>query len=129
MLVSVLFLSSCGNSSNSNLSMEVPVDSVGFAVTALQMDSVMCRLNRVPAQTDYIEPFIGCISPHDDYQYIITSHPALLENIKSGTVIMFGVAHKAAGLGLSDSLVFDSHRYWAGPYGNGIPPQEDNETA
>ena len=118
LLTTLMIFASCGRSENKSLSVRVPVDSVGFAVTAKQMDSVMARLERVPLQTDYTEPWIGCISPHDDYQYVNNIYPAILGNIKSGTVILFGVAHKAATLGLSDSLVFDSHESWSGPYGN-----------
>ena len=57
------------------------------------------------------------ICPHDDYAYAGWLYPAVLRNIKASTVIIFGVAHKAALFNLENQLVFDSYKTWNGPYG------------
>ncbi|TFH33915.1 MAG: AmmeMemoRadiSam system protein B [Bacteroidia bacterium] len=107
----------CQGPQTNIVSVRIPIDSVGFAVTAKQMDIVMSRLSweALPATAD---PWKVVISPHDDYQYVSDIYPLLLQNIKSDVVILFGVAHRAASLGLEDSLVFDNFDYWSGPYGN-----------
>lgn len=117
-LVLTVISSSCRNQVESGISVRYPVDSVGFAVTSAQMDSVMSRLTLDTINEISSAPWQVAISPHDDYQYVNNIYPMLLHNIKSDIVILFGVAHRAASLGLSDSLVFDSHDYWSGPYGN-----------
>lgn len=119
MALSILIISSCTTGKrDAALSIRYPIDSVGFAVTAQQMDGVMSRLSWYPDTVNGDNPWKVCISPHDDYIYVNDIYPQLLQNIKSDIVILFGVAHKAASLGLADSLVFDSHDYWSGPYGN-----------
>lgn len=45
-------------------------------------------------------------------------YPELLQNIKAHNLILIGVAHKAAQLGIEGSLVFDSYTYWKGPWKN-----------
>ena len=44
-------------------------------------------------------------------------YPAVLKNIQAGTIIIFGVAHKAGSFNLENQLVFDSFSAWHGPYG------------
>ena len=104
-----------------------PVDSVGFATTARQMDSVMNRIftiqgrkildawkrNNVEKRTAWKV----AVCPHDDYCYAGWLYPEVLQNIKATTVILIGVAHKAKKFGLEDKIVFDDFDQWAEPYG------------
>ena len=103
------------------------VDSVGFATTSLQMDSIINRINYTQgellqnainnADIDSNTTWKTCISPHDDYAYVGYLYPAVLNNVKAKTVIIFGVAHKAKNYGLENKIIFDSFDYWQGPYG------------
>lgn len=99
------------------------VDTVGFAHLDWQVDSVMNRINRtyatelISARVDPKTAWRVAICPHDDYTYASWQYPAILRNIEARTVIIFGVAHKARQLGISDRIVFDSYPYWHGPYG------------
>jgi AmmeMemoRadiSam system protein B len=80
------------------------------------MDSVMVRLDRKGwRKTDGI-PWKLAICPHDDYTYVGTLYPEVLQNIKAPNLIILGVAHKAARMGIEDSMVFDSYNYWKGPW-------------
>ena len=72
-----------------------PVDTVGFATHARQMDTLMKR-----------------ISTNHGWLY-----PAILQNIHAGTVILFGVAHKAKKFNLERKIIFDSFDAWKEPYG------------
>lgn len=102
-------------------------DTVGFAHTKAQMDSVMKRIIRTQPQElakkrkqagiDHNTVFKTVISPHDDYTYSGYTYPLALENVKAKTIILFGVAHKAKALGLENQLIFDSYTHWSGPYG------------
>ncbi len=104
-----------------------PVDTVGFASHAWQMDSVMARiprLNRLPegrkinyhAETRDFQK--AAICPHDDYVYAGWLYPEVLKNIHANTIILFGVAHKAKKFNIDNRLVFDSFDEWKEPYGN-----------
>jgi AmmeMemoRadiSam system protein B len=98
------------------------VDTVGFAHLGWQVDSVVNRISRTfpnELAAAKISPGTAwrvAISPHDDYTYASWQYPALLKNIKAKTVIIFGVAHKARQLNISDKIVFDSFPWWHGPY-------------
>jgi AmmeMemoRadiSam system protein B len=102
-----------------------PVDTVGFAQYAWQLDSVLARIERL--QNDRLamasEPLAGtaslrvAISPHDDYSYVGYLYPALLQHVYSDVVILFGVGHKAKQFGLEDKIVFGSYRTWKSPRG------------
>jgi MEMO1 family protein len=104
-----------------------PVDKVGFATRAYQMDSVMARIER--AYGDRINSTLDnagmqkfsqwkvAICPHDDYSYASWLYPAILRNVKAPTVILIGVAHKAKKYGLEDKMVFGTFDKWMGPYG------------
>lgn len=100
------------------------VDTVGFAHLGWQVDSLMNRINRLQsdelakAKDDNNTSWRVAICPHDDHTYVGWQYPALLGNIKAKTVIIFGVAHKARQLNISDQIVFDSYSYWHGPYSN-----------
>jgi AmmeMemoRadiSam system protein B len=122
-IISILIL---GCSTNSILRDEKDVrqmvDTVGFAHLDWQVDSLVNRINKTYANelsTVKVEPntvWRIAICPHDDYTYASWQYPALLRNLKAKTVIIFGVAHKARQLNVSDQIVFDSYSYWHGPY-------------
>ncbi|MCX6286349.1 MAG: AmmeMemoRadiSam system protein B [Bacteroidetes bacterium] len=104
-----------------------PVDPVGFATRSWQMDSVMNRITRLQGMKmnealDHgnIQNHMSwklAISPHDDYSYVGWLYPAVMRNVKAGTVILIGVAHKAKRFNVEGRMVFDSYDYWQGPYG------------
>ena len=101
-------------------------DTVGFAHLEQQMDVLMQRIDRQDAATlaralrdkgmSAADHWRMAIAPHDDYAYVGYLYPLVLANIKAGTVIVFGVAHKARQLDLEDQLIFDSFTHWRGPY-------------
>ena len=100
-------------------------DSIGFAVHSRQMDSIMQRikLNQADLLTAAVQSVPkqtvkAAISPHDDYTYAGWLYPAVLSQIKAGTVIIFGVAHKARKFNLENKIIFDSFSAWHGPYKN-----------
>lgn len=92
------------------------VDTVGFAQYSWQMDSLMARFDRTGWNRNEDLPWKLAICPHDDYTYVGKLYPELLQNIKAPNLILIGVAHRAAQLGIKDSLVFDSHTHWKGPW-------------
>jgi len=101
-------------------------DTVGFAHLEQQMEVLMQRIDRQDAATlaralrdkdmSAAAHWRMAIAPHDDYAYVGYLYPLVLANIKAGTVIVFGVAHKARQLDLEDQLIFDSFTHWRGPY-------------
>ena len=103
-------------------------DTVGFAHTSQQMDSVVKRIlktqenflkeKRKLAKVGHETVFKTVIAPHDDYTYAGYMYPLALQNIKAKTIILFGVAHNTGSLNLEKKLVFDSYTHWRGPYGN-----------
>ena len=99
------------------------VDTVGFAHLNWQMDSVTTRISSEFAnQLEGVvqEPgtsWRAAICPHDDYTYASWLYPAVLKNIRTNTVLIFGVAHKARIFKLENQLVFDSFDAWQGPFG------------
>jgi MEMO1 family protein len=131
-LILISFLFSSGsflspNLSAQNLLVRQPVDTVGFATSQRQMDSVMARIQRgqgsllrkslkkVGISGD--DAWKTIISPHDDYSYVGYLYPALFLNLKAKTIILFGVAHKARQMGIENRIVFDSYSYWKTPQG------------
>jgi MEMO1 family protein len=132
-LISTSFIFSIGIFLYSNLSAQPlrvrqPVDTVGFATTQRQMDSVMARIQRIQgpllrkslkeAGISRDDAWKTIISPHDDYTYVGYLYPALFQNIKAKTIILFGVAHKARQLGIENRIVFDSYPSWKTPKGH-----------
>jgi AmmeMemoRadiSam system protein B len=121
-------LTGCGKKDHEPLNVRTVVDTVGFPHTAAQTDSVMNRISRL--QGDVLEKlYTGfrldsstawktVICPHDDYAYAGYLYPLALRHIRAGTVLMFGVAHKAKQFGIEDRLVFGTYDAWKGPYGN-----------
>jgi len=102
-------------------------DTVGYAHTARQMDSLIGRIDRLYGkERKDILKFLGItpefswqvvICPHDDYSYAGDLYPYVMENLSASTVILFGVAHGVRKFGVEDQIVFDSFTHWRGPYG------------
>lgn len=124
LLIAVIVLNS---SLQAQLDPEVSIrglaDTLGYAHLDWQMDSVMARINALN-QDDLIrteqEPgtvWKTVICPHDDYTYAGWLYPAVLRNITAKTIIIFGVAHKARDFNLENQLIFDTFKFWHGPYG------------
>jgi len=93
-------------------------DTVGFAQYPWQMDSIMSRVEKTGWKSNPGTAWKLAVCPHDDYTYVGSLYPELLQNIKASTLILIGVAHKAAQLGIENNLVFDSFSYWKGPWKN-----------
>lgn len=93
-------------------------DTVGFAQYSWQMDSLMSRIVRAGWKKKEGLPWKLAICPHDDYTYVGELYPELCQNVKAPNLILIGVAHSAARLGIEDSLVFDSYSQWKGPWKN-----------
>ena len=102
----------------SDLKVRQLVDTVGFARYSWQMDSLMARMDRRGWKKKDGLPWKLVICPHDDYTYVGALYPELLQNIKARNLFLIGVAHKAARLGIEDSLVFGSFTSWKAPWGN-----------
>ncbi len=102
-------------------------DTVGYAHTPQQMDSIIQRINRMYGRDrenilyiHHVKPednWNMVICPHDDYQYAGQIYTFVLENVKTPLVLIFGVAHRAKDFNIQDRLVFDSYDQWQGPYG------------
>jgi AmmeMemoRadiSam system protein B len=103
------------------------VDTVGYATTAVQMDSVVAQGRALAAPRNEAlleqhrwtvnEAFAAAVCPHDDYYYAGRLYALLIPHIRAKTVIVFGVFHRAAVFDCRDKLVFDAFRAWRGPYG------------
>ncbi len=124
----IMVLSQCATKKNNSQNITRGLaDTVGFAHTAEQMDSVMQRIDRLYGKEresvfrmnkiDSQTAWQVIISPHDDYSYAGDLYPYVLNNLSAPTVILFGVAHKARNFGIEDKIVFDSFKQWRGPYG------------
>jgi MEMO1 family protein len=121
------FYFSC-NPENHESGIRQPVDSVGFATTSSQMDTILSRIEReqgyflrktlTDAGISENDRWKTVICPHDDYTYVGYLYPAVLKNLKAKNVILFGVAHKARQLNIENQVIFDSYRYWKAPKGN-----------
>jgi MEMO1 family protein len=119
----LLIISACRQQGLVESNIRPLVDTIGFAQYDWQMDSILARINRsqdlhtvMKESSDFSDAKV-VISPHDDYSYVGNLYPAALEHIKAGTVILFGVAHKAKLMNLQDQLIFDSYKAWKGPFG------------
>jgi AmmeMemoRadiSam system protein B len=102
----------------SGLNVRQLVDTIGFAQYSWQMDTIMARLNRKGWKRTEDAPWKLAVCPHDDYTYVGELYPGILQNMKAPNLILIGVAHKAASLGIEDSLVFDKFTFWKGPWKN-----------
>ncbi|MCX6320883.1 MAG: AmmeMemoRadiSam system protein B [Bacteroidia bacterium] len=94
------------------------IDTIGFAQYSWQMDSLMSRMDSAGWKKAEGSPWKMAICPHDDYTYVGTLYPELLQNIKAPNLILIGVAHRAVQLAIEDSLVFDNYTHWKGPWKN-----------
>ena len=73
-------------------------DTVGFAQYPWQMDSIMSRVEKTGWKSNPGTAWKLAVCPHDDYTYVGSLYPELLQNIKAPTLFLIGVAHKAAQL-------------------------------
>jgi AmmeMemoRadiSam system protein B len=97
------------------------VDTVGYASRAWQMDSIMARIAGTYGDTTVNcgkEDFYwkAAVSPHDDYTYANYMYVLGNKHIKAKTVFLIGVGHKARSFNLDNKIIFESFRYWQGPY-------------
>ena len=119
MLFSILFTMACTDLSkaeNETKNVRPQKDTIGFAQYPWQMDSLMARIERKGWERQTGEPWKMAICPHDDYTYVGELFPETLHNVKAPNVILIGVAHRAAAMGIEGSLVFDSYTHWQGPW-------------
>lgn len=124
----VWLISGCRQGTDHPENVRPVADTIGFAQYPDQMDEIVYRIQaHFGHQIDEMvrESGIGendawkvAICPHDDYAYAGFIYPAALRNVKAGTVILFGVAHKARLMNLENQLIFDSYDAWKGPYGD-----------
>lgn len=96
-------------------------DTVGYASTAAQMDSVW-RLSGAPPAPDTFgatpSPGVAAVvAPHDDFLYAGRVYRRVLPLITARTVIVVGVFHRYRRFGEHDRLVFDDYRAWRTPDG------------
>ncbi len=56
-------------------------DTVGFAQYPWQMDSLMARIEQTGWRHSAGQPWKMVICPHDDYTYVGTLYPELLQNV------------------------------------------------
>jgi MEMO1 family protein len=120
-IVFIINLLSCQNKKfdkPASISLRPLKDTIGFAQYSWQMDSLMSRMDRIGWKKQVGLPWKLAVCPHDDYTYVGMLYPELLSNIKAPNLILLGVAHKAAQLGIEDSLVFENYNYWKGPWNN-----------
>jgi AmmeMemoRadiSam system protein B len=76
----------------------------------------MARIGRQGWKRSSGLPWKLVVCPHDDYTYVGRLYPEVLQNIVAPNLIIIGVAHKAARLGIEGSLVFESFKAWKGPW-------------
>jgi MEMO1 family protein len=118
LIINLLSCQSLEKGKTELVSIRVLRDTVGFAQYSWQMDSIMSRMHRPVWKNAKSAGWKLAVCPHDDYTYVGSMYPELLQNIKANNLILIGVAHKAAQLGIEDSLVFDSNSFWKGPWKN-----------
>lgn len=100
------------------------VDKVGFASTLSQLETFLGRveeqqgelLNTKRASHNITESTSWKLSicPHDDYTYCGYMYPLVLRQVKTKTVFIIAVAHKAAQFNLENRLIFDDYSHWQG---------------
>ncbi len=104
------------------------VDTIGYANTAVKMDSLIRRIDRASARerqnilniqnVDQDRGWQLVICPHDDYSYAGYIYPYVFQNISTPIIFIFGVAHSARKNNIENQLIFDSFTHWKGIYGN-----------
>jgi len=118
------FLFSCSkNQQKSNV--RFMKDTIGFTHKHWQIDSMIERINKYRSEEieelsmlSFSKPWKTLICPHDDHAYVGHIYPFSLKNLKAKTLILFGVAHKAAKFNLENKIVFSTHTQWRLPYGD-----------
>lgn len=94
-------------------------DTVGFAVSARQMDLVVKLSEQAEKDKLAAKPaFIAAISPHDDYIYAGPVYIHIYPHLKAKRVVIFGVSHYARRWKVENTLIFDAFKAWRAPYGN-----------
>lgn len=124
-LTCVVMLLACRRNEQKT-SLRPPVDTIGFAQYAWQVDSILARIARLqPEKLSQAESAFDpsailrvAISPHDDYSYVGYLYPALFQHIRSEVVVMFGVGHKARNFNLENKIVFGTYPRWKSPKGS-----------
>jgi AmmeMemoRadiSam system protein B len=103
----------------------LPVDSVGYALTADQIEAVIAFFDSLEvgrsAHGDTTIPesvMIGAITPHDDHLYAGPVYLHAMKRIEASVAVLIGVCHAARRLGIEGKMIFDGNRAWAGPYGD-----------
>lgn len=124
LFISFFFCNPSPEKSQKIVRVRYPIDTVGYAHTARQMDSIINRVNRLSEaerknvfilnQLKSSENWRVMICPHDDYSYAAEMYAYVLENLRTQVVIIFGVAHRVK---TENRLIFDSFDSWQGPYG------------
>lgn len=117
--LSVIIVSSCApkrDQGDAVLTVRPLKDTTGFAHYPWQVDSIMKRIVAAGWHENKRPSWQLVICPHDDYTYTGYIYPQLLQNVRAKNLFLIGVAHKAAKYKIEDSLVFDSYRYWKGPW-------------
>jgi AmmeMemoRadiSam system protein B len=100
------------------------VDKVGFPHTLKQTETFLARVEeqqgdllqakRESHQISADTSWRVAICPHDDYTYVGSLYPLVLQPVKAKTVFILAVAHKAALHNLKNNLVFDDFATWHG---------------
>ena len=100
------------------------VDKVGFAHNPKQMETFLERMRQ--QQGELLETkraahnitkntrWRVALCPHDDYTYTGYLYPLVLQQVKSKTIFIIAVAHKAAMFNLENKLIFDDYTCWHG---------------
>ena len=127
MLAVVAAAAGCQGGKGGTVNERPLADTIGFAQYDWQMDAIVRQVDEMFGGTidsliaasgmRAIDAWKVAICPHDDYAYASYLYPAALRNIQAGTVILFGVAHRASLLNLEDQVIFGSYDRWKGPYG------------
>lgn len=120
------FALACGRTNVKETRVRPLKDTVGFAQYTWQIDSLMSRMTRTGRGKSNNPAYRFAICPHDDYTYVGALYPELLANVKATTIILLGVAHSAAKMGIEDSIVFETFDYWKGPWKN-VPVSDARE--
>lgn len=114
----LIALHSCAEQTSSAVSkIRHQEDTIGFAQYKWQMDSIVARIDasdRLPRDATYK----AVICPHDDYAYAGGLYYKTLQGIKAKTVVLVGVAHRAANFNLQDKIIFGTYSQWESAEGN-----------
>jgi MEMO1 family protein len=112
-LIYFILLAMCNNQSTKDNGLKIRqlIDTIGFTQYKWQMDSIISRIDADDKKVSG-EIYKTIICPHDDYAYAAGLYNKTLEGIKSKTIVLIGVAHKAKNFNLENKLIFDSFNKW-----------------